>query len=517
MTDGKILTEKLIEYAKFFLHLDPTDEIYTRNLLLRELHLASPYSGKLDLSGIKELDVPDTLSAELGAYALENNLCRDGEEGLFSAHILGLLTPAPSVINAEFNRLRSAEGERAACDYLYGISVKNNYIQKTAISRNLWWQFKDGEKTLEVTINLSKPEKDNKDIAKLLTKKPTDGEKYPACLLCKENVGYGGTLTHPARSNIRTVNLTLGGKSWFVQYSPYAYYNEHCIAIADDHHPMSIDETTPDKLFDFVDIFPNYFIGSNAALPIVGGSILNHEHFQGGGYILPMQKAEVEIPLYSKDYPTVSGGILDWYNSAMRFKSKDREALSSLTKKIIEEWKKYSNESSGIYAETDGIQHNTLSPIASKDGEYYVMNIILRNNITSEEYPDGVFHAHPEYFNIKKEGIGLIEAMGLFILPGRLKRQTAEIEKILTGEVSLDEKALCEGDDLYVHRDMICALKKEAGGKVDRESARSLVTNYINRVCASILDCTAVFKRNTKEGREGFLDFAKVCGLEVHP
>ncbi len=512
--DGKLLTEKLVKYAKCFLHLQSVDEVYMRNLVLRELHLPAPCTAELDLSEVESYLVPDPITEELEAYALQNGLCKEGEEGLFSAHILGLLTPNPSVINSDFYAIRAKDGVRAACDYLYDISVKNNYVQKTAISRNLWWQYDDNGNVLEITINLSKPEKDNKDIAKLLTQKPKVGEKYPPCALCKENVGYSGSLTHPARSNIRTVNLTMGGKPWFVQYSPYAYYNEHCIAISEDHHPMAVDSTTAEKLFDFIEVFPNYFIGSNAALPIVGGSILNHEHYQGGGHTLPMQKSQVIIPLYSEEFPTVSGGILNWYNSAMRFRSKDRRALEALTTKIIETWKNHTDEANQIYAFTDGVPHNTLSPIASKEGEEYVMNIILRNNLTTEEYPDGVFHAHPEFFNIKKEGIGLIEAMGLFILPGRLKRQTAEIEKILTGEVILDEKTLVEGDDLYVHRDMISILKKKANGKVEKDIASSLVTAYINEVCAKILDCTAVFKK-TKQGEKGFVDFALSCDLKT--
>ncbi len=515
MIDGKLLTEKLIKYAKCFLHLDKVDEVYTRNLLLRELRLLSPYVGEFDGKDIEKYDVPDTLAAELEAFALENNLCKQGEEGLFSAHILGLLTPIPSKINQDFQKIREEQGAKAASAYLYDISIKSNYVQKTAIGKNLWWQYEDDGTVLEVTINLSKPEKDNKEIAKLLTqKKPASGEKYPACALCKENVGFSGTLTHPARSNIRTVNLTMGGKPWFVQYSPYGYYNEHCIAISEDHHPMAVDATTPEKLFDFIDIFPHYFIGSNAALPIVGGSILNHEHFQGGGHTLPMQKAQVALPLYSKEYPSVSGGVLNWYNSALRFTSKDRKALSALTAKIIATWQEYTDESCEIYAYTDGVRHNTLSPIASKKGEEYVIEIILRNNLTTEKYPDGVFHAHPEYFNIKKEGIGLIEAMGLFILPGRLKRQTAEMEKILTGEVSLDEKSLKDGDDLYVHRDMISALKQRAGGLVSAEKANGLVLQYINEVCEKILDCTAVFKR-TEKGRQAFVAFMETCGFQL--
>lgn len=512
MIDGKLLVEKLLVYSKAHLYLPDDDIVYTRNLLLRELKLTSPYDGGEDVSYVGRLDVPDELFAELEGLARQNDLSEEGYENIFATHIFGLLTPPPSVINAEFNRIKAQHGIQQACDYLHGISVKNNYVQKTAIGRNLKWEYADGSNVLEITVNLSKPEKDNKDIAKLLLKQATTQKKYPACALCKENLGYGGTLAHPARSNIRTVNLTLGGQPWFVQYSPYAYYNEHCIAISNFHTPMVVDATTPEKLLDFIDVFPNYFIGSNAALPIVGGSILNHEHFQGGRHKLPMSKADIKIPLKSKRYPDVACGILNWYNSAIRLRSKNRKSLSLLTADIISAWTNYTDEAVGIYSTTDdGVRHSTLSPIASKDGEYYVMDIILRNNITSEQYPDGVFHAHPEYFNIKKEGIGLIEAMGLFILPGRLKRQTAEIEKILTGE-RLWNGTLADDDDLSVHKHMINELVRQNGTSLSGSEAKSKVVDYINKVCANILDCTAVFKQD-KLGQKSFLKFVNSAGL----
>jgi len=515
MTDGKLLIEKLLRYAARFLHLDPLDSVYSRNLLLRELRLSSPYEGEADLSYVDELTVPDELVSELKQYALENSLCEQGLEHLFAAHILGILSPLPSKVNESFYRIREAEGIQPACDYLYNLSVMSDYVQKTAIEKNLKWEYDDGSNVLEITINLSKPEKDNKEIAKLLSKPKATDKKYPECALCKENEGFGGSATHPARSNIRTVSLKLGGEDWFVQYSPYAYYDEHCIAISKNHTPMKVVPETTEKLLDFVDVFPNYFIGSNAALPIVGGSILNHEHYQGGRHVLPMRRCGVETELYSAEFPDVEIGILNWYNSAMRLTSKNRDSLVKATGKIIESWKAYSDETVGICAFSGGNPHNTLSPIATKNGDEYTVDVILRNNLTTDEYPDGVYHAHPEYFNIKKEGIGLIEAMGLFILPGRLKRQTAEIERILTGEVEYTIEQLNSPDfDLYVHRDMIATLKATAGGRVSREDANRLVTDYINNVCAKILECTAVFKRN-KVGRAAFFRFAAHCGLSI--
>ena len=278
--DGKLLTERLLAYARAHLHMQECDVDYMRNVLLSRLKTDSPYDGEADVSGIAEMDVPDALFAELKEYAFEAGLADEESAERFCADIFGILTPLPSVINADFERIRKSEGAQAACDDLYALCVKNGYIQKTAISRNLKWDYQDGKNRLEITVNLSKPEKSNKDIAKLLT--APQGKKYPKCQLCKENEGFEGTASHPARRNLRTVKVTLGGEKWFVQYSPYAYYDEHCIAINEAHVPMNVNESTPVKLLDFVDVFPNYFIGSNASLPIVGGSILNHEHFQGG-------------------------------------------------------------------------------------------------------------------------------------------------------------------------------------------------------------------------------------------
>ncbi len=512
MSDGKILIEKLIRYSEKFLHLNNLDEEYIRNLLLKEFNIETPYNGDADFSEIEKMAVPDELVSEIIEYAKGNSVCAEGEEELFAAHIFGLLSPLPSEINAEFFRIKEESGISSACKYLYDISVMNWYVRKTDIDKNLKWEFKDGDNVLEITINLSKPEKDNKDIAKLLSLKNT-GESYPACALCKENEGFKGNLKKPPRSNLRTVTVNLGCEEWFVQYSPYAYYTEHCIAINRKHSNMNVGANTCEKLFDFTDIFPNYFIGSNADLPIVGGSILNHEHFQGGGHILPMRKAPIKYGVSHKKYPLVSGGVLDWYNSALRFTSKSRESLSSLGAEFISFWKSYTDEEVNIFAEKDGKPHNTLSPIASKNGDEYTLELILRNNITTKEYPDGLFHAHPEYFNIKKEGIGLIEAMGLFILPGRLKRQTSEIEKILMGE-----RKYCgsiKGDDeLVVHSSMIKELTEKFGTKLTAEEAHGKVVDYINGTCKSILECTAVFKNDGK-GDRAFKKCLGQFGFEI--
>ncbi len=514
MIDGKILVEKLLAYAKAFLHLNPRDEIYMRNLLLREFKLTEPCEENVDLSYINEIDVPDCIVEELESYAVENALTDELRKNLYSTYIFGILSPLPSKVNQTFMEIKERDGIEKACEYFYNLSVKNNYVQKTAISRNLKWAYPDGQRYLEITVNLSKPEKDNKEIAKLLTVSKDKKSKYPACFLCRENEGFEGSLTHPARENIRTISLSLGGEDWFVQYSPYAYYNEHMIAISNKHAPMHIAEDTVRKILDFVDFFPNYMIGSNAALPIIGGSILNHEHFQGGGYLMPMHKAPLKKEYTCKQFPTVKVGVVDWYNSVIRLTSKDRKAIYEFASKIISAWETYSDEKCEIFAMTDGVRHNSLSPVCRKlsDGNY-VIDMILRNNRTSEKYPDGIFHAHPEYHNIKKEGIGLIEAMGLFILPGRLKKQLNMIAEILCGKENYDEKALNDKENyLYVHRNMIKSLV-EQGLAPDMESANARVTDYVNNVCKNILFNTAVFKPD-ENGEQGFVRFLKKLGVE---
>ncbi len=512
--DGKVLTEKLIRYAVKFLHLNKRDEIYFRNLLLREFKLDQPTTDCEDLSYIDGLDVPDTLVSEIEEYARENKLCEEGFENLYSTYIMGLLSPLPSQVNQTFLDIKEKKGIEAACRYFYDLCIKNNYVQKTAIGRNLKWEYHDGEKFLEITVNLSKPEKDNKEIAKLLTApKKTN---YPACFLCKENEGFEGTATHPARENIRTISLTLGGEPWFVQYSPYAYYNEHMIAISEAHVPMHIADDTIDKLLDFVDFFPNYMIGSNAALPIIGGSILNHEHFQGGEHLMPMHKAPISKLLRgykSKEFKKVSVGIVDWYNSVIRLESTNRSQISQLAKKIVLGWATFSDEICGIKAQTDGVRHNSLAPVCRKKGKTYIFDLILRNNLTSEQYPDGIFHAHPEYHNIKKEGIGLIEAMGLFILPGRLKKQLNDVAEILCGKVEYKPKELAKKDNpLYVHRDMIKDLV-DGGMAKDMAEAEGRVTDYVNVVCKNILGNTSVFKKD-EQGFKGFDRFLESVGIK---
>ena len=507
---GELLVERLIAYAEMHLHLQPCDVIYARNCLLSEFRLSAPYDGEADISDIAAMEVPDALSGELAEYALEHNLATEETVERYCADIFGNLTPLPSVVNSEFARQNTENGDQTACDYLYNISVRNGYIQKTAIAKNLKWEYRDSKNTLEITINLSKPEKNNRDIAKLLTAAPA--KKYPMCALCKENEGFEGTATHPPRRNLRTVKMTLGGEKWFMQYSPYAYYDEHCIVISEKHTPMKVDVSTPGKLLDFVDILPNYFIGSNASLPIIGGSILNHEHFQGGLHRMPMHYAGYRKMYASAKYPQLKIGVLEWYNNVIQCESSDRKAVSGFMSEVISEWKKFSCPSCDILSETNGVSHNSLSPICSKKGDTYIFSAILRNNRTDEQFPDGIFHAHPEFHNIKSEGIGLIELMGLFILPGRLKRQLDEVEDILCGIRPYNEKELFTPDnDLYIHRNMIKEFM-DGGMSETKKDAHLRVEEHVNRVCAGILDNTAVFKRD-ETGETGFASFLNKLGL----
>lgn len=508
--NGELLIERLIAYAKAFLHLQACDEIYTRNLLLSKFGLFAPYDGNAETRDVYEMRVPDALYAEICAFARERGLCDAGEEARFAAGIFGLLTPPPSEVNRAFYAIKAEKGAQCACDYLYGLSVRNGYIQKTAIEKNLVWTYDDGQNTLEITVNLSKPEKNNKDIAKLLTAPQSKG--YPACALCKENEGFEGQGAQAPRQNIRTVKTILGGEPWFVQYSPYAYYDEHCIAISEAHTPMNVNDSTVEKVLDFVDAFPNYFIGSNASLPIIGGSILNHEHFQGGRHEMPMHRAEFDVLYEEPAFPDVRAGILDWYNSAFQLESENRASVAALAKRLIAAWKKFDCPACNVLSHSGDTPHNSCSPIARRVGGKYVVTLIFRNNRADEQFPDGIFHVHPRYHNIKSEGIGLIEAMGLFILPGRLKAQLEEITDIVAG-APYDASAPEENTHpLYLHRGMIKDLLQE-GTAANRETAHERVISYVNRVCAGILDCTAVFKRD-ETGRRGFDEFLRGCGFQ---
>lgn len=514
MVDGKLLIEKLLVYAKQNLGLSELDVIYERNTLLHLFNLSSPTSESVDEEYIKSLSVPDELIEEIMSYAKENGIADDEIScDLFANFVFGILTPKPSEINTQFISLKENFGSQVACDYLYNLSIKNYYIRQTAIDKNIKWNADELDIPLEITINLSKPEKSNKDVAKLLT--APKGDKYPACPLCKENEGFYGHAQQAPRSNIRTVTLNLGGEEWGMQYSPYLYFDEHCILFNKIHTPMIINGSTIEKLFDFIELFPNYFVGSNSDLPIVGGSILNHEHYQGGKHLMPLQKAPALKTFKSEKYSDVSIEIVNFYNSVIRISGYNRNTVQEVATQVIENWKNYSDKSVGIIANENGVRHNTVTPIVRfLSDNRYCAELILRNNLTTEEYPDGVFHAHPEYHNIKKEGIGLIEAMGLYILPARLKRQFNDIAQILARKVEYNkEEIFNETNDLYVHRFMIEELLSKNPRVKDVKKANAIITEYVNNVCAQILYNTSVFKKDNL-GIVAFNKFLNACGIK---
>lgn len=517
MIEGKLLVEKLLAYADAFLGLNSLDVVYFRNVLLNLFKLSSPINGLLSDKAkehVQSMQTPDELIEDIISYVIENGICEHEQEAdLFANYVFGLLTPKPSEVNSVFMSIKEKLGSQSACDYLYNLSIKNYYVRKTAIDKNIKWDAEKLDYPLEITINLSKPEKNNKEIAKLLTS-PTE-DKYPACNLCKENEGFYGTATHPARSNLRTVSLTLGGEDWAMQYSPYLYFDEHCILFSKKHLPMHVDGCTVERLFDFIELFPGYFIGSNSDLPIVGGSILNHEHYQGGKHLMPLQRAKAYKTFSCSNYPDAMVEIVDFYNSTVRISGFNRNTVEQLATDVIENWKSYSDESAGILCETDGVKHNTVTPIARfLPDSRYCIELILRNNLTSEVYPDGIYHAHPEYHNIKKEGIGLIESMGLYVLPARLKRQLSAIEEILAHKVPYDrDEILKEDHDLNVHLNMLDFLLKKHPRVKDLKKANAIVTEYVNNVCAQILYNTSVFSKDSK-GMLAFNKFLSKCNIK---
>ncbi len=497
--------ENLLQYAQAHLLLDDLDVIYTRNRLLTLLKLDDYVQYEIDEDKIYEMACPDAVLEPIVAYAIEQGIITEDDREEFGNTVMDTVCLKPSEIVDTFSRLHDKKPEKAF-DWLYDYAIKSDYVKQTKIARNKHWEAKNTKGKLEITINLSKPEKSNKDTAKLLTQKKS---AYPACMICRDNEGWAGRGVF--RQNLRTIPMTLGGEDWFWQFSPYSYFNQHGIAINNEHTPMKVIPQTVVKLLDFIDYAPSYFVGCNAALPIVGGSILTHDHFQGGLKQLPMHKAGATEKRYkSVEYPYIDVCVLDWYNSAIRLTSTNKKMLAEFAGKIIEAWKVYSDESVGIIAKTEA-QHNAVTPIARKNGDKYIVELILRNNITTEQYPDGVYHVHPEFQNIKSESIGLIEAMGLFILPGRLDRQLAEVEKYLTREVVYNRQILAP--DMKIHADMIERLMKE-NPKCSKVEATLAIKDEVNRVCEGILDNTAVFKKDEK-GVEAFDKFLAFAGINI--
>lgn len=492
-------------YAKAHLRLRDEDFLFCKNAVMNLLDLHEVKDSEVNLEVVVNADVPDSYVKPLSDYAIEKGLVAELDRALFETALLGAVTPMPSQVDDYFKSDVELYGKRQALLNLYDLGIKSNYIKLSDVRRNIYWKHGGKKCDIEITINLSKPEKDNKEIARL---KNAPATGYPKCMLCEENVGYKGRLGFPARQTLRYVPITLAGEEWNMQYSPYMYYDEHCIIFAKKHSPMTMNRSTFKKLLEFTKIFPDYIAGSNACLPIVGGSILSHEHYQGGGHLMPVHFTEPRWEFTHDDYKGVTVTVQEWYNSDVRLSGKNIDDIVSLADYIHEFWKEYTDEGVDIVAHTTD-DHNAVTPIARKVGDIYTLDMLLRNNRTDETYPDGIFHAHPEYHNIKKEGIGLIEAMGLFILPGRLKKEFDLIAEVLQNKATPDYS---EGSPLIKHKAMIEDLLATYPSALAEDEAYEAIRRYVGEVCEKILSNTAVFKDDGK-GRDAFLRFMEKAGF----
>ena len=502
------LIEDLLVFAEHKCLIDAVDHPYYRNLLLDVMDLDAPEGEFVPGNAVPE--TATQILIKLCDLAVEKGLIEDMgyARDLFSARLMGLLTPSPKEVREAFlSDMSSGNGEKAT-DRFYQMCRASDYIKVDAIAQNVRYFADSPAGELEITINLSKPEKDPKEIAKL---KNAPSVGYPKCMLCVENPGYRGRSNFPARQNHRVVPIKLADQDWYVQYSPYAYYEEHCIVFNSQHTPMKISRNTFEKLFDFVRQLPHYMLGSNADLPIVGGSILNHDHFQGGRYSFPMDKAPIKVALKSPD-SAVQAAILDWPMSAVQLSGKDEKALIDAADQILAAWRSWSDPACDVYAETDGTPHNTITPILRQVNGEYKLTLVLRNNRTSDEHPLGIFHPHAQLHHIKKENIGLIEVMGLFILPGRLKTELAELEAFLTGERELVRPD--EEDMSAKHFDWIQEIASQHGLCKDREEAAALLRNEVAKVCAQVLADAGVYKLDDN-GLNGFKRFMASLGYEA--
>lgn len=486
--------KKLVTYGLETGLITEEDRIFTTNELLELLNLDEYEEPE---ESYTDVDLESTL-AEILDYACENGLLEDSivYRDLFDTRIMGLLTPRPHEVIRTFQNLY-AKSPKEATDAYYKFSQDTDYIRRYRIARDRKWVTSTPYGDLDITINLSKPEKDPKAIAAAKAAKQSG---YPKCQLCMENIGYRGRTNHPARQNHRVMPITVNGKPWGFQYSPYVYYNEHCIVFNSQHTPMKIERDTFAKLLDFVRQFPHYFVGSNADLPIVGGSILSHDHFQGGNYEFAMAKAPIEASFTIKGYEDVTAGIVKWPMSVIRLQHAEPDRLVDLADHILGLWRGYTDKEAFIFAETDGEPHNTITPIARKRGEIFELDLVLRNNITTEEHPLGVYHPHAELHHIKKENIGLIEVMGLAVLPARLK---PELE--LLAEYMVSGKDIRSNETLEKHADWVEEFlpKYEA---ITQENVMDIIQEEVGIVFMKVLECAGVYKCD-ETGRKDFQKF----------
>ena len=469
--------DALVQYGLDKKLIEPCDRTFVINQLLAVMQLDNYTQTEPET-----LPLEDILNGLLD-HAVARGICADDitSRDLFDTRLMGILTPMPHEVRSKFAQLY-AEDPEAATDWYYRFSQDTDYIRRYRVQKDMRWKTATEYGCLDITINLSKPEKDPKAIAAAKSAPQSD---YPKCPLCAENEGYAGRMNHPARQNHRILPVTIDGADWFMQYSPYVYYNEHCIVFNSTHTPMVIDESAFRKLLDFVTLFPHYFVGSNADLPIVGGSILSHEHFQGGHYSFPMENAPLLKEVEFEGFTDVQAGIVKWPMSVLRLRSPDQTRLTALAAKILRCWRGYTDAEAFIFAETEDVPHNTITPIARRRGSDYELDLVLRNNITTEEHPLGVYHPHAELHHIKKENIGLIEVMGLAVLPARLKSELEGLEDVI----------LHGGDwkpELLKHRPWVEEL--QAKYTFTAENTASILKIEVGKVFAQVLEHAGVCK-----------------------
>ncbi len=484
------------------------DRTYLQNLLLDAMQLGAP---------APDAEAPETLAPtvtplvrELSEIAAIKGIIEDtpGARERFETRLCGLITPSPWEVRTKFSALYREAGPRAATNWFYQLCRACDYIRVDQIARNVRFFAPSPAGELEITINLSKPEKDPRDIA---AERGAPQVGYPKCMLCVENPGYAGRAGFPARQNHRMIPLTLSGEPWHFQYSPYLYYNEHCIVLSERHSPMKISRGTFLRLFEFVSQFPHYFLGANADLPIVGGSILSHDHFQGGQYTFPMDKAAARTSLICPE-EGVRASVVEWPMTCLRLTGRDSARLIDLAERILSAWRTHSDPECGVLAETDQ-PHNTITPILRRVDDEWALNLLLRNNRVSEEHPLGIFHPHEELHHIKKENIGLIETMGLFILPGRLLSELDALKKYLTGEIPLD-RAPEKGAPLEKHYAWVKQLAAEHGTKLTNDEAKSAIRAGLSVKCAQVLSDAGVYKSD-EAGQAGLLRFLEPLGFRA--
>ncbi|MBE6109172.1 MAG: UDP-glucose--hexose-1-phosphate uridylyltransferase [Erysipelotrichaceae bacterium] len=484
---------QLVEYAVQKEWIKEEDRVWAANRIIEAL-------GANGFDGLEEVNAPlppiQEILNQLCDYAYENGIIEGNSAAyydLLDTKLIGLLVPRPYEVITKFNQLY-AEDPKKATDWYYEFSNDTNYIRRDRIAKDRKWTVDTEYGTLDITINLSKPEKDPKAIAAAGKAKSTG---YPKCLLCIENEGYAGHLSHPARQNHRIIPITLSGKDYFLQYSPYVYYNEHCIVLNKQHTPMHIDRSAFNNLLDFVTVFPHYFIGSNADLPIVGGSVLSHDHYQGGNYEFAMARADVEKTFVIKGFESVQAGIVKWPMSVIRLRGSDRNQLSACAEHILNVWREYDDEEAFIYHETDGERHNTITPIARRRGADYELDLVLRNNITTEENPLGVYHPHSDKHHIKKENIGLIEVMGLAVLPARLKNEIAALADAIINHKDLNADPLTASHAAWAN-DIISRYPD-----LNKDNVDAILEKEVGLVFAAVLEDAGVYKHDAT-GRNAF-------------